>query len=123
MPYEISQDGSNELIYLRFLGGSSHQEHLDSRVEAIELCRGTGYKRLVVDTSKEEPMMPGSTLDLYEFGKNFTTGDFPAGLKIAVVDEEGVKPDIEFVTNVMRNRGFLVELFNNADEAVEWLKK
>ena len=67
--------------------------------------------------------MSSSTLDLFEFGKEFTMGEFPRDARIAVVNQNGPNPDLEFVVTVAWNRGFSMELFNDVAEARRWLQR
>lgn len=123
MPYHLSQIESDALIRLRFSGKSDRREHEEARSAAVELCETTGYWRLIVDMTEEESFMSGSTLDLFQFGTLFATGQFPRKMKIAVVNKSGPKPDVDFVVTVAKNRGFTMELFNDVDEASRWLQQ
>ena len=123
MPYHLSQIDRDAFVRLRFSGKSNRREHEEARSAAVELCEITGYRRLIVDMTEEESFMSGSTLDLFKFGTEFAMGQFPRKVKIAVVNENGPKPDVEFVVAVAQNRGFTMELFNDVDEAWRWLQR
>ncbi len=123
MPYHLSQIDKDALMRLRFSGESSQRENEEARSAAAELSEITGYRRLIVDVTEAGSFMSGSTLDLFKFGTEFAKGQFPRKVKIAVVNENGPQPDIDFIVNVAQNRGFTMVLFNDVDEAWRWLQQ
>jgi len=121
MPYKINVMRKRKIIRLTFFGDSDAEEHKKSRQEAAKLCHRKGFTRVLVDLTEQDSLMSGSTMDLYKFGTGFKDDPYPENTKIAAVNESGPKPDLDFVVTVASNRGITTQLFNNTDEAVEWL--
>ena len=123
MPYDLSQIDRDGVIRLLFSGKPDLREHEEARSAAAELCETMGCWRLIVDMTKLESIKSCSTVDLFEFGRQFSMGQFPPKTKIAVVSEDSRKPELGFVVTVARNRGFFMKIFNDVDEAQRWLQQ
>jgi hypothetical protein len=124
MPYEIRVlDGG--VIELRFSDVSAIEEHERARDEVADLCRQEGLTRVLVDMSERSSTMGGATMDLFGFGESFVKGRFPRTASIAAVGKQPAEADddLEFVVTVARNRGFSMELFHSAEDALRWLKR
>jgi hypothetical protein len=123
MSYELNLI-DEEIIYLRFSGESDSSEHEQSRDEAAKICREKGLARVLVDMSAQTAFMASETMDLYKFGESFVKGSFPRQACIAVVADPTVPVgrDVNFVITVARNRGFRVQLFQDQEEALQWLR-
>jgi hypothetical protein len=121
MPYELSIDDESGIVQLGFTGNSTIGEHEISRDKLARLLDENGLRRAIVDMTKEESFMKGSTLHLFDFGCSLASAVFSRGVKLAVVDENGSKSDVDFVVTVASNRGFVVQLFTDTARAIEWL--
>jgi hypothetical protein len=122
--YEIKTVGGG-IVELRFSGVSAIEEHQRSRDEVAELCRLKGLTRVLVDMSEQSSSMGGGTMDLFAFGESFVKGKFPRNASIAVVGKPATETDddLQFVVTVARNRGFSMELFRDAADALTWLQR
>ena len=67
--------------------------------------------------------MAGSTIDLYDFGEGFATGNFPLMVRIAVVTKNAAKHDVELVLADARSRGFTMQIFDDVAGAMGWLQQ
>lgn len=121
MAYEISVTGDEKVVNLRFSGDSDAAENQRARDEVVALCAERGLTRMLVDMTEVGSIMSGQTLDLFRFGEDFAKGMFPQDARIAVVEKDP-NPDVDFVVTVARNRGFLMEVFDDRDKALAWLK-
>ena len=111
------------VVELRFSDVSSIEEHERARDELADLCRKKGLTKVLVDMSEQFSSMGGGTMDLFGFGESFVKGKFPRNASIAVVGKQASEADedLEFVVTVARNRGFAMELFRDAGDAMTWL--
>ena len=121
MPYKIDLMNEKGVVKLKFSGESDSDDHKRSREDAVNFCEENKFVKVLVDMTEQESFMSGDTVKLYDYGKEFAKGLFPTGTKLAVVNENGPKPDVNFVVTVSRNRGVFMQLYNDTSEALEWL--
>jgi hypothetical protein len=60
------------------------------------------------------------TIDLYQSGK-FIAENAPGLGKVAIVTTKNQLPEIKFWENVVNNRGLMVKVFSEIQEAKNWL--
>lgn len=82
----------------------------------VGLCRQKDIRKVILDG--REPNRFSSMVEMYEFGSTLPVlaPEFNWALVSAKGDE-----DLEFITDVARNRGASIQLFDGMDRARAWL--
>ena len=116
----VSLRVNKDIVFMTFSGDVSKQEAIDPRLEASKHHRQGIARGFLVDVRNAQIHM--STIELYDF---FTTLQemFAPGTKHAVVysPETNDLSDIAFGENVSANRGIMLKMFSQKDEAMTWL--
>jgi len=85
----------------------------------IQASKQTGIKKVLCD--ERQLVYQLSTIDLYVLAE-FIVEHAPVMAKVALVSNERYKSDIQFWEIVSQNRGLVVKVFFDLEEAQFWLK-
>ncbi len=112
-------NSGKDFITVRVVGGDSKDEILNHAKTISEACHKNGICKALVDMREStDRVAPMETF-------NMATKDLPNILfnrvrKIAFLRKELNENDM-FFENVLRNRGHLVQIFTDPDEAQDWI--
>lgn len=118
MPYEIKYDEANDCVICRMSGELRIPELLDFGANAAALLKEHDCWRLLNDM-REVKKLP-SVVDIYNLPRLVGESEFPQQAKRAVVFSKDEK-DYQFLETVSVNRGQLLKVFDDIDDALAWL--
>ncbi len=112
----IKVDEDRGIMQVDSYGTSSKQDIADSISEIKQVYADRGFHKVLVDTTRQEAM-PG-IVDIFEV---FST--FPRELKLALLlkRKQRTEEDLYFGEDVGVNRGVLMKIFYDREQAIEWL--
>ena len=117
MPERVSILEDKGIILVESFGTISIDDIRNSLDQVIKLQIETGYKRILVDGSKETSMP--ETFPLFEFGEDLAKS--LSGSQIAVITSLFTHNDLNFLETVIANRGGKIRLFEKLKDAYAWL--
>jgi hypothetical protein len=127
MSYSVTIDEQGKTVILTLTGPADLQLHEESRRALIEACRESGYCKAIVDL--REARMAGivSEPESLQFAYGFTGRSFlslPEPPIFAVLLPSNLKDRavLRGMVRVSVNRGAEIQLFEEMDEAREWLQ-
>lgn len=85
----------------------------------IQASKQTRVKKVLCDERQLDYQL--STIDLYVLAE-FIVEHAPVMAKVALVSNECYKSDIQFWEIVSQNRGLVVKVFFDLEEAIAWIK-
>jgi len=116
---QVLEDGIVEIVHT---GQMSINEATESRTEAAATMAEHDLRLVLADVSATDHSK--STTDLYKFNASHYEV-FPSFTRLAVVippDPDNAKP-AEFAQTVAVNRGIMMKIFLDREDAMSWLKK
>ena len=123
MAFKLSFDQTNKIIQ-SVVRSPFNWVLLEKMVPALaQSLNETGYKKLLLDFRKSKIAM--STMMIYKTPKKLfdtfqTFGIDIRFVKRALVVASGIN-DFQFLENVSENQGQYVKIFEDYDEAIDWL--
>ena len=85
-------------------------------LEISAFCKEAGCRKVLILGPRTKVQL--STLDIYALGKAIAD----LGLKIAVVEvHDALDQDVSFLEDVVANRGYPIQFFDNEHDAKDWL--
>ncbi len=123
MAYEISFRSEERVLVLRCHGLTDLEENERARREVLQLCQAKSIRKVLADFRDAETQGTTTTMDLYSFGKSWRyagVGGHPM-LACVLPREQESRQDVEFSATVGMNRGLYEALFNDFEEALNWL--
>jgi len=90
--------------------------------DIMEACARHGTPKALIDVRALEGSLP--TLNAYEIPKAFfqTIRDRSVLQKSAIVDLKENEDRYKFLENVAVNLGYMLRIFSDVDEALQWLQ-
>lgn len=121
MDYLIEIVGENSFIQLTIRGEITSEKGMLSNQEVYKLGREKGINKYLVDVTEARNV--DNILNNYQFAyKDMNNELFDRSAKVAfLVHPEDHSHD--FITLVLQNSGFIVQLFRKKEEALEFLVK
>jgi hypothetical protein len=119
MKFSVQYDPENDIIITSMTG------EIDSEVieafsgEAIKLLSEHNCKRVLNDMRGAK--LDFSTIDIYRIPKILDEARFPKSWKRAILVSDELE-DYAFFETTSVNRGHRVKIFQDADEAIIWLR-
>lgn len=94
---------------------------MESTVEALKLAHVHNLTKFLIDISEADLVAP--LVDVYDLPKHYDEMGASRKNCIALIPSTSVKGmrDAEFYENICVNMGWMVQLFSNYEEAIEWL--
>lgn len=110
----------NDILIMTLTGNWSLPDAVPTRAESAQLQRKHNIRSILVDVRKARIEL--STLELFDFCASFQSTFLP-GTRHAVLysHEDHDLSDITFAENVSRNRGVIMKMFTDHNDALEWL--
>ena len=121
MPWklEITEGG---LLEVPFQGAFQAEELRDCTLAIVETAMEKGILRILLNCHEAHFNVP--TVAVYQLPELYAAKGLSRKVRAAVVTpHDGYHLEIfEFYEDVCRNRGYFVQLFDDADAAREWLR-
>jgi hypothetical protein len=107
-------------LHITFSGPFSLAAAKESVDAMVAACTREGYAKVLFDCRPMTGVL--QVLDRFDVGE-YGALTIPHSVQIAMLGrEDQILPD-KFFETVARNRGLMLALFSEIDEAIEWLKK
>jgi hypothetical protein len=122
MAWTLEHSSKLRVIELVCTGRTTGLDLREATSKAIALGKEQGSSMFLVDATEIE--LTASTFDLYDLpGRQYPAENLARQSHVAVVLPKRPKErkDAEFYETACVNRGWLVKLFPNRDEGIEWL--
>lgn len=120
MPWKINHNTDQNIIELTYFGQVTANDLTDAFMAAKDLSQKEDIKKCLADCTD---MLGGhSIMNLYaiiELLEGFKLHRLKEALLLPSL--QASKKDVEFYETACVNRGFNVKIFNNYQQAVEWL--
>lgn len=120
MAYDIHIH-EEDIVFIRFYEVSTLEENIKARDAVIQMCRDSGINLILADWRDAKADATISKKDLYDFGSSWQPNMSYRIATVVSVDEK-TRHDIEFADTVAYNRGLISKIFQNVDEAIDWLR-
>ena len=118
MDFEITYDPEMKCVVGKLNGIMDTQTVRIYVKEISAVAKKHNCKKFINDLREAEIKL--SITDLYNAPKEVTTDEFDRTWKRAIVVKERTD-SISFFETTSRNQGFQVKIFDNIEEALEWL--
>jgi hypothetical protein len=122
MPWTVTYDPTDDLVEVIYDGPVAASDLREATTRCIALGRERGSLRFLVDAERLE--LNASIFDLYELpARQYLAEGADRRSRVAVVApaDPRQRESVQFYQLASRNRGWLVEVFDNRDDAVGWL--
>ena len=121
MPYALGYNEIQQIIELVPTGNLTSENIRNGTDEFIALCAERDTNRILIDASDVETV--SCLADFYDQPQWYAEGGLSRNARIALVMTKTIAAQeyIRFYDNVCYNRGWLIQLFETRDAAVEWL--
>jgi hypothetical protein len=123
MPYTINFLDKEGIVEIVSFGKLTIEDFINQGKEAIELALKKNTNLFLADDSDiVGPVKISVIISLPDFWERFSA---PRTNRMAVLisKDETLHEDFNFFENVCINRGWNVKLFDNKEDAIEWLLK
>jgi hypothetical protein len=119
--WSVSRNDLTGVIEITYRGTIAMEQVIDSTAEALAIAEGEGPQLFLSDLSDARSEL--SVIEIYSIPAQWEQLKANRGNRVAVVvPESAADPvDARFYENVSRNRGWLVRVFKERKEALEWL--
>jgi hypothetical protein len=120
MPTSIEIE--NDILFISVTGECPLNELQSTQLKASTISKEQGIHRILVDL--RQACLDLKTIQLFEINKSHVDL-FPLGTKHALIISQvtGNPGDEKFVENVAVNRGVLLKIFVDIENAMEWLEE
>jgi len=123
MAYDLRIESKDDVLWVKATGTRSFQTILAMSQDIVAACVEKALKKALIDVLDLEGRLGAS--DAFEIPDKY----FPkirnrsVITHCALVDLKEFEQSYRFFENVAVNRGFMLRIFSDTDEAVAWLKK
>jgi hypothetical protein len=123
MAYDLRIEVEGDVLWVTATGTRSLQTVLAMSQDIFAACVEKHLKKVLIDVLGLEGRL--TTMEAYEVaGKHFwKIRDRSVITHCAIVDLKEFEESYRFFENVAANRGYLLRIFSDTDEAIAWLKK
>jgi len=121
MTWKVQLNAELGIIHTVYSDIITNQDAKDATAEALALAQGDGPHMFLSDVLDAESQL--SILDLYNTPSEWEAAGANRANKLALVVRKGGKTweDAKFYENTCRNQGWLVPVFTQHQEAIDWL--
>lgn len=120
MPWEMSLDEANKILYVKTRGVLTAQDATEMRNEGAAIIKQQKLIRCLLDHSNLDDYVL-QTLEIYNLPSRYRKLGISHAVKLAVIAQEKLRANIKFFEDVCRNNGYQVSMFFSEAEAVAWL--
>ena len=121
--HEVTYDENLKIIRIRYCGQLTVADLQRGSQEAAQRIIDCQCQRVLVDSREVDFKL--STLEILDLPETFSTVLAELGLELRKIKRAlvvvSLGNDYRFLETVAVNRGYWVKLFDNLDEAEEWL--
>ena len=125
MPWTCKHNSTLKIIEVFYTGQITGRDLQEVTSELINLEIEKGMNRFLIDTTEMRLPPSFSLIDLYDLpSKQYLEDEADRHGRVAVVflpTSSTAKKAAEFYETVCRNRGWMVKVFSERQEAVNWL--
>lgn len=124
MPWSTDFQQESGLVEIVFSGRVSATDLKQSTSDAVALGKASGSSRFLADLTGCE--VSASMVDVYELPvSQYVDEDVSRESRIALVSKKAGpnREAVQFYETVCVNRGWLVHVFETAEEAIAWLRR
>jgi hypothetical protein len=120
MPYAVSFDEEDGIVYVIVSGHTVKEDHYSARDEAFRICQEHACSKLLVDL-RDFDASKFSITRIFAFGE--ALAKHPSHLRIAhILPTEITSGEyVKFASTVMANRGKSTGEFRTIEEGRQWL--
>lgn len=121
MAWSIKCHAASGMIELVFAGNVTGPEMREATSWSIALMKKQDIKNILVNTIDQGKVL--STMDIYNLPGQYEKEGLTRQSRVAFLPshESAVKEQAQFYANVCVNRGWMVRLFENREDAMQWL--
>ncbi len=118
MPDQVRVDEEAGIIRVQSYGAVSKDDVAESIKQIRQIFSELGFNRILVDTTGQETM--ANAAEIFELFSNF-----PRELILAMITDQAqaTAKDIAFIETVGVNRGFMMKVFHEEEQALQWLNR
>jgi hypothetical protein len=122
MPWKLETKDGDQLLEVTYQGIFEAEELRAATVQIVDLLMEKGIERLLLDCRDAHFNVP--TIAVYQLPELYDAKGLSRQVRAAVVKpHDGYHLEIfEFYEDVCSNRGYFVQLFDDAKAAGEWLR-
>lgn len=120
-PYQITFEQRPQYLYV-YVSGEKDSYEISRRywLEVADECRKTGYKKVLIDEDIAEVV---TIAEVYQLASEIPLMGFQ-GVRVAFFDRYAAHTDLnQFGELVATNRGLAGRVFNDFEEAENWLSR
>lgn len=114
VPEKVTYDAKSKLIRVRAWGADRIQDWLSSRQQVYNYHATHGSVQLLVDARDQETTPTIS--EIYFFGKSWAPR-----IRTAILVGEATTQEQEFLETVALNRARIMRIFDDEEDALNWL--
>ncbi|KYK21816.1 hypothetical protein AYK24_08710 [Thermoplasmatales archaeon SG8-52-4] len=121
MSSEIHFKEHTDYLEIKYIGYNNIKEFFDSLETAFDICKKKNFTNIILDTI-EVDFTNVQDMDRFYAGEKIAkVSCFPNNIKVAVVGPK--KYYTGFADNVATNRGAIIKIFQNKNDAIKWIMK
>jgi hypothetical protein len=122
MTWRIEFDEHRKVIFLTFQAEVSKEDVRDSSAAVIATMHDHDTRKVLTDLAEVESLAV-STMGIYHLPKSYMQMglNLPFTEAIVVPKSSKIRKDAEFYETVCVNRGVNARIFEDRDQALEWL--
>ena len=119
MSIQFTTTIKDDLLIVRTKGRDESPEEVEKYgASVIEICKKKGCNKILID--ERELKYNISTVDIYYLAKYYAE-IVPSLVKAALVYNPAFKDDAKFWEDAITNRGLIVRIFTDIEQARQWL--
>ena len=122
MPWQVEFDEQRRVILLAYRANVSYEDVHESSIAVIAMTHDKDTHKILTDFT-DAVSLAHSSIDIFHLPTTYKTLGQDLPLVEAIVDPKDpkIRKDAEFYETVCINRGFTVRVFEDRDQALEWL--
>ena len=120
--YRVTFHPAFQIVECATTGFLTVDELTEATVATVVLAIEKNTQLILIDDSKLEKAV--GTFDIYNLPELYDTLAIDRSIKVSIVLPESpeAKEDVQFYETVCRNKGWNTEIFEQRQEAIDWLR-
>lgn len=118
--YLTNYKNNDDIVVVRLFGVTSINEYSSACDKALQMCVEKNCSEVLFDMNE----LKSSTItlnDFFLFGKTLPHGSTGIFFNFVLPLDAKLRSEVKYICTVAKNRGALVNAFDNACEVMEWL--
>jgi hypothetical protein len=120
MPYSVSFDDKDGIVYVTISGPAVKDDHYAARDEAFQLCQDNTCSRLLVDL-RDLDARAVSVMGCFTFGEALAKSSLHLRIAHVLPTDTKSAAHVIFTSTVEANRGKSTGEFKTIEKARQWL--